>query len=37
MEILNGKEIRIYEQNYTEDKAIHYIHSVTQCVKLIFT
>jgi len=36
MEILNGKKSEVSEQNVAEDRAIHYLCSVIQCVKSSF-
>jgi len=30
------KKSEASEQNFTDDKAVHYLRSVTQCVKLSF-
>ena len=33
---LNGKKSEVSEQNFTEGKALHYLCSIMQCVKLSF-
>jgi len=36
MEILNGKEIEVSEHNFAEGKAVHYLCSIMQCIKMSF-